>query len=93
MQRISKQHLTDQLDRLNRLTGNPLTKYTRGDGAWRGNVGHYCLYSAYGMTGLHQLVNEGGGAREVFGLTTKRDLYGKLDALILGYSLALEAAQ
>ena len=91
MQRISKQHLTDQLDRLNRLTGNPLTKYTQQDGKLRGNVGNYCLYQAYGMTGLHQLVNESGGAREVFGLTTKRDLYGKLDALILGYSLALEA--
>lgn len=84
MDRITKTQLQYIVERINTLTNNPLTYSTREDGNFKANIGHYHLYSAYGATGLHQTMNEGGGVHEIIGLSTKRELYNRMQSLIYG---------
>ena len=44
----------------------------------------YQFYIAYGAYGLNKVVNDGGGARTIIGLTTKKDLYYQMQCLING---------
>lgn len=47
----------------------------------------YQLYIAYGSYELDKVVNDGGGARTIIGLTTKKELYKQMEALIKGIRL------
>jgi hypothetical protein len=82
--RVTNAMLESAVKRLNELAGKPVEPWTRKDGKLRANIGNYNLYGAYGSTGLHQMTTEGGGVREIFGLTTKRELLEKINAFMTG---------
>jgi len=91
MDRITRKELDYFVNELNVLTNNPLKPYEQIDGKLIGQIGNYHLYGAYGSTALHQTMNNGGGVHEVFGLSTKRELYNKIRALIQGIELGKAA--
>jgi hypothetical protein len=77
------------IDELNVVTGNAKKSYRIDDaGKHRANVGNYNLHMAYGGHGLAQIDSNGGGVRMVFGLTTKKELYGQIRAMLAGIALA-----
>ena len=84
MDRITKAQLQYLVERINTLTNNPLTYSTRDNGNFKVNIGHYHLYGAYSATGLHQTMNEGGGVHEIISLSTKRELYNRMQSFISG---------
>ena len=84
MDRITNKQLQYLVDCINTLTGNSLAYCTRDADKFKANIGNYHIYSAYGAQGLHQTMNEGGGVHEIIGLSTKRELYNKLQAFISG---------
>lgn len=71
--RITMEDLRNKLKYLNELTKED--KYP------------YQFYMAYGSYGLDKVVNDGGGARRVISLTTKKDLYYQMETLIKGIRL------
>ena len=87
--RITDKHLDGMVDRLNELTGNPVTSYTTIDGKLKANIGNYHTYHAYSGVELHQMMNEGGGVNVISrdGCGTKRQLYTFLESLIMGLKL------
>jgi len=92
MQRITIKHLEAKLDYLNKLTGNDPKPYrTDEHGKLRANIGNFHLYQAYGGVNVHQMVNEGGGVRDIFhcGCITKRELAEKISAYTLGLEDAI----
>jgi hypothetical protein len=91
MNRITRKELDYFVNELNLLTNNPLKPYEQIDGKLIGQIGNYHLYGAYGSTALHQTMNNGGGIKEIFGLSTKRELYNKIRALIQGIELGKAA--
>jgi hypothetical protein len=91
MDRISRKDLEYFVNELNELTNNSLKPYEQIDGKLIGQIGNYHLYGAYGSIALHQTMNEGGGIKEIFGLSTKRELYNKIRALIQGIELGKAA--
>jgi len=90
MDRITNKHLEGVVNRLNRVTGNPSNPWTKKNGKLTANIGNYHLYGAYGSTGLHRMYSEGGGVETVIHLTTKRDLYNKIIALLDGIEIGKE---
>lgn len=68
--RISIEDLRYLLKRLNELT--------------KDDIFQYCFYRAYGSIGLDKIVNDGGGCRTIFSLTTKKELYNQMRAFIEG---------
>lgn len=68
--RITMEDLRNELKYLNEITKED--KYP------------YQFYIAYGAYGLVKIVNDGGGARTIIGLTTKKDLYYQMESLIKG---------
>lgn len=68
--RISIDDLRYLLKRLNELTS--------------ADAFPYCFYRAYGSIGLDKIVNDGGGCKTIFGLTSKKELYYQLKAFIEG---------
>jgi hypothetical protein len=84
--RITDKHLKGMIDRLNRITNNPLVPYERIDGKLVAQIGCYHLSHAYGGVSLYRMCNEGGGVTDVFhsGHTTKRELYERIYAYIKG---------
>lgn len=84
MDRITNKQLEYVVGRINMLTNSPLAYSTRDNGQFKANIGHYHIYGAYGMQGLHQTMNEGGGVHEIIGLSTKRELYNRMQSLIYG---------
>jgi len=68
--RISIEDLRYLLKRLNELTS--------------ADAFPYCFYRAYGSIGLDKIVNDGGGCRTIFSLTTKKELYNQMQAFIRG---------
>ena len=87
--RITDKHLDGMINRLNELTGNPITTHTKTDDRFKANIGNYHLYHAYGGVQLHQTVNEGGGITVISkdGCGTKKQLYSFLTAFIAGIEL------
>ena len=75
--RITIKHIQNQVDILNEFTGQPKESYTKKeDGKYSSNVGCYYISQAYGGYKLEQIVNEGGGAKEItYYRMTKRELY------------------
>lgn len=88
MERITEKMLKYRLDTINKMLGAPLEPYTRTEGKYKANIGNYHLYSAYGSTGVHKMVGEGGGVTTVLGLGTKREIYDQLTALMRGIEAA-----
>ena len=83
MDRITEQMLERQIDRINQLTGNPQTLYTKEDGRFSPNVGNYHLAIQLGSFKLEQMA-EGGGVHAILYGDSKRDLYNQLRAFIDG---------
>ena len=77
MERITIEHIQNQVDILNEFTGQPKEHYTNNDeGKLIANVGHYYIGQAYGGCKLEQVVNENGGVKEItYYRLTKRELY------------------
>lgn len=90
MDRITRAHLEHFVNELNVLTNSPLKPYEQVEGKLIGQIGNFHLYGAYGATALHRTMNNGGGVNEIFGLSTKRELYDKIRAMISGLQLANE---
>lgn len=82
--RINEKMLESLCDSINTIKNTPITPYSRDNGKFKANIGNYHLYFAYGSVALHKMTNEGGGVSEIFGLTTKRDLYNQLHAFLKG---------
>ena len=68
--RITMQDLRNELKYLNEMTKEDKFPYQ--------------FYIAYGAYGLVKIVNDGGGARTIISLTTKKDLYYQMQSLIKG---------
>ena len=70
-------------------TNNLEEPYTKTDGKYKANIGNYHLDGAYGGYKLAQMVNEGGGIRDILrcGYTTKKDLYQLMNAYLNGVEL------
>ena len=92
MSRISIKDLELRVARINKLTGSPATAYTKLDGKFIANIGHYHLDQAYGGIKLVRMYNEGGGIEEIThnGFGTKKELYYQLDAIIIGLELTVK---
>jgi len=86
MQRVTKKDLEMVMARINKVTGNPETVYTRKDGTYQANPGCYHLSWAYGGVCLEQMSNEGGGVRTILhtGYTTKSRLMEAMQAYLKG---------
>lgn len=85
--RITEKDLTKIVERLNELTGSPLTYM---DENRKTNIGHFCLDYAYGGVQLQRVCNHSGGVSTFLnsGYTTKRELYNLIHAFIDGYKTA-----
>ena len=87
--RITNKDIKASLNRLNLALGREVEPYTKlEDGTYRTNIGNFHDYSAYGMVGLHEMFNSGGGVKSHGGLGTKRELYERIHAMLDGISLA-----
>ena len=87
MQRITREHLTAVVARINRATNSPSEPYAQGaDGRHYAQPGCYHLSRAYGGVCLHRMVNEGGGVNDVFGCghVPARDLANRMHAFLAG---------
>jgi len=87
--RITQKDLENLVNRINEATKSPNTSWTKNaDGKMKANIDNYHLSYAYGGVALHRMTNDGGGVDDVFrcGHVTKRELYSKLDAYLLGLS-------
>ena len=84
--RITQKDLENIIERLNKVTKNPLTPWTRRDGRNVANVGNYHIGGAYGGVQLLQMATEGGGVKDVFrcGYVPKRELYNLICAYLEG---------
>ena len=66
--RTTRAHLDAKAATLNSMTKSPAEPYRTVDGKAVANVGNYHISGAYGGYCLHRMVNEGGGARDVFNI-------------------------
>ncbi len=90
MNPITQKMLENKVDYINKITDNPATQYTmRSEGEFKANIGNYHLYWANGGLQLQQMMNDAGGVHSItYGVDTKRELMGKLDAFISGIQVA-----
>jgi len=82
--RVSIKQLEALCTYINELRNTPIKPYDRIDGQFKANIGNYHLYQAYGAVGLHRMCNEGGGITEILSLSTKKELYDRIHAYIIG---------
>lgn len=84
--RTTQKDLEGLVNLLNRITSHSLTPYVQGkDKGLTAQVGAYLLDGAYGGWKLAQIVNEGGGQRDItLGYQTKADCYRQIAAYIRG---------
>ena len=75
--RVTKEHLENQVLMLNEFTGQPKEPYSKNEnGEYKSNIGNYNIGWAYGGCKLEQIVNSGGGVREItYYRHTKKELY------------------
>ena len=85
--RITEKDLNAVVNRLNSVTGQPKTYGIKNGKEFKTNIGHYCLDAAYGGWKLVQVVNEGGGIKEITqsGFTSKKNLYYEIQAIISAF--------
>ena len=75
--RVTEKQLDSKVEYLNRITGNPLTKYREErdeNNSLVSNVGHYYVEHVNGRVQLSRITNERGGATDVSLLETKSQL-------------------
>ncbi len=76
------------VDEINRVTGSPMTAYTRSaiDGRLRSNIGNYYLDAAYGGYTLYRVDNAAGSVTTPLGIghLPKREIYNLLVAFLAG---------
>ena len=86
MERITERQLQAVCDGLNRLTANPQEAWTKDEsGKLRSNIGCFHLDMAYSGYALCQMVNNGGGVRNLFsGHYSKRELFERTHAYQAG---------
>ena len=87
--RIGKKTLECNVQTINSLLNTRDEPYTRDAAGLRANVGNYHLSMSYGGYALHRMVNESGGAADVFnkGHMTARELSNLLHGFIAGIYL------
>jgi len=92
MQRITRKDLEWAVNRLNRITGNQAEPYRGEHGKWFANIGNFHISGAYGGVSLHQMVNDAGGVRDIFGQgpVPMRELYNLIHAYLRGIEFARE---
>jgi hypothetical protein len=94
MHRVIKADLQKLVDRLNVLTGAPLTRFdTASANCLKENIGHCVLYSAYGLYGLHRISDADGGTNQILSVRHKRELYDLLCALVAGVEIGLSISK
>ena len=87
MSRITRSNLEAVVKRLNIMTGNSIDPYTKDkNGNFIANIGNYRISGAYGGVSLYRM------ATDVFGCghVTKRDLYDRLHAYLIGIKHGVE---
>lgn len=86
MTRTTQKELEGLVNRLNAITNNPATQYTKkADGSFTSNPGNYHLDWAYGGVKLMQMCHEGGGCRSItLGYESKSNTYQQIAAYIRG---------
>ena len=84
MRAIKISELEAVIARINRETGNPVEPFTVTAGRSVANIGNYYLSQQYGGCAMHRMMNESGGAIDVFnfGHVPRRVLYHSLFAYI-----------
>jgi hypothetical protein len=84
--RITEKQLQAIVDRINTVTGSPMTSYTRNGDKFTANIGNYHLSFAYGGVELDRMVSVGGGVTCPLGSghVPKRELAEKLWAFLAG---------
>jgi len=93
MERITVSNLEAVVRRINQATNSPADPYMKRGDKYVAQVGCYHLSGAYGGYALHQMVNEGGGVRDVFGgHIAKRDLWERMHAFLRGVEATSKAA-
>lgn len=92
MQRITRKELDGAVNYLNRITGNDAEPYRKEGDQWVTNVGNFHVSGAYGGFALHQMGNEAGGIRDIFGQghMPMRELYNLVHAYAKGINFARE---
>ena len=92
MDRITEKQLRSLVDHINKLTGNAPAPYTHNSTGIHANIGNYFLEYAYNGINLVRMCSEGGGISQPLGggFHTKRELYEKLHAFILGIETGKE---
>ena len=91
--RITDKHLQYRVDRINEVLNRPKESWTRKkDGSLRANIGNFHLGGAYGRTSLQEMMNEGGGVTQTFGLYTKRELFDLMGAFLSGIEVVRKTA-
>ena len=92
MQTATLKMLESIVDRINKMTNNPIESYSRIDDKFTANIGNYHLSGAYGGYALHRMHNLGGGVSDVFqcGHVSKREMLNRLNAFIAGYNAATD---
>lgn len=81
MDRITDKDLDRRIATVNSLLGFP-------DEVSYPTPGTVVLYSAYGSTGVHMVVNDAGGQTDLHSLGTKREAFIFLNGLIKGLDMA-----
>jgi hypothetical protein len=74
--------LEAKIDLLNSVSNTPMEPWKTLNGKLVGQIGNYHIYSAYGKWSVHQIMNKGGGARDVIQFGTKREVASKIGNLI-----------
>ena len=87
MNRITNKDVEFQLERLNKLTNNPIEYWTDK----KANIGNIHTRGQYGYISIMQTVNEGGGVTDLASGLTKREAYQWLRAAIAGIYLKGDA--
>ena len=87
MNRVTEAQLQAVADRINKITGSPLTPYAvNAEGKHVPQPGNYHISHAYGGVCLHRMYNEGGGVSSPLstGHIPKRELLNLMHAYIDG---------
>ena len=88
--RTTLKQIEGLVERLNDVMARKHEPWTRENGRNKANIGNFHISQAYGGVSLHEMSNNGGGVRDVFGCghIPKRDLYDRLHAMLVGIELA-----
>lgn len=95
MQTVTLKTLEAVVDRINKMTNNPLESYSKVDDRYIAQVGNYHLSGAYGGYSLHRMYNLDGGITDVFqcGHVSKRELLTRMYSFLAGYNAAIDNAR